>query len=845
MNQKTAYIFVIFGIIPFTVLAQDEPNHLAITSIDLAHYKIHIALDWEKKRLLGKVEITLSFTSSSNSIQLAANELLIHEIYAEDTHPFRFTLDKEKNIVEIYLNKTYQKGDSLKLNIRYETTQVNEPDPNNLGGSFGKGVRFFSPTTTNPIKRKQAWSQSEWQNHPYWLPGNLVLSDLVTTELIATVATPLTVISNGVLVGQTENSDQTRTFHYKTNRPHALYLTSFVVGEYERLVQNYQGMPLYTYCYPDEKEAAIATTVRLPEMMQFLTEKTGFQYPFSHYTQVMVQNYPFPSLTGQQAMSIISDNMIDDYGTHEDFQYLWDGVAFNALASQWFGNIITPKNVRDIWLTKAFAQYFEGLFTAHTHSDAEYQLWYNPWEASNIWNEIKTDSAPPIVPKEVEQEEEFTKSSAVKYRGAWILRMLQRELGDKVFSKAIHVFIHENAFKPVSTEDFLSVIKRVSTKDIEWFFNQWIYQVNYPIFKIEKEVDIDRHKIKLIFKQIQNFNNPISNTFFFRGTLDIEVDGAIKSVWIKPQETTTVTYRFSKMPRYINIDPNNIWLKEIQSPQNTEALLAQLKYSPLTVSRNAAFFELMNLYKANTVNKTFQKSLLDAVNEILQSKVYWRFRFNVLGQLQAVINAPFDRKTTSILTDLIEKEGSWVKAAALSNLGNTQDSTFAPLYLSSLNDLSDRVVNAAAVALGKTKVSYSFSTLTHLKTRPSWKNQSLMHVLNGLVALGDPKAESFALEALSDLHTPRWFLGNGWDFPFVAVQTLASLGKTEKAYAILSERLNQSLQEGSVEDVFYQVLLITTLGDPKAKEIFGPLKTRYHNNTNTLSAIEYFESQFK
>ncbi|HRR09840.1 MAG TPA: hypothetical protein PLO56_14215, partial [Rhodothermales bacterium] len=389
------------------------------------------------------------------------------------------------------------------------------------------------------------------------------------------------------------------------------------------------------------------------------------------------------------------------------------------------------------------------------------------------------------------------------------------------------------------------VIKRVSTKDIEWFFNQWIYQVNYPIFKIEKEVDIDRHKIKLIFKQIQNFNNPISNTFFFRGTLDIEVDGAIKSVWIKPQETTTVTYRFSKMPRYINIDPNNIWLKEIQSPQNTEALLAQLKYSPLTVSRNAAFFELMNLYKANTVNKTFQKSLLDAVNEILQSKVYWRFRFNVLGQLQAVINAPFDRKTTSILTDLIEKEGSWVKAAALSNLGNTQDSTFAPLYLSSLNDLSDRVVNAAAVALGKTKVSYSFSTLTHLKTRPSWKNQSLMHVLNGLVALGDPKAESFALEALSDLHTPRWFLGNGWDFPFVAVQTLASLGKTEKAYAILSERLNQSLQEGSVEDVFYQVLLITTLGDPKAKEIFGPLKTRYHNNTNTLSAIEYFESQFK
>ncbi|MBL7977684.1 MAG: M1 family metallopeptidase [Bacteroidetes Order II. Incertae sedis bacterium] len=845
MNQKIAYILFLFGILSFVVYAQDKPKHATTESIDLAHYKIHLALDWEKKRVLGKVEITLSFTTPSNSIQLAANQLLIHEIYAEDQQLSRFTLDKENNILQIDLNKTYQKGDSLKLNIRYETTQVNEPDPNNLGGSFGKGVRFFSPTTTNPIKRKQAWSQSEWQHHPYWLPGSLVLSDLATTELMVTVETPLTVIANGVLVGQTENSDQTRTFHYKTSHPHPLYLTSFVVGEYQRLVQHYQETPLYTYCYPDEKEAATATIVRLPEMMRFLMEKTGFQYPFSHYTQVVVQNYPFPSLTGQQAMSIISDNMIDDYGTHEDFQYLWDGVEFNALASQWFGNIIIPKNVRDIWLTKAFAQYFEGLFTAHIHKEAEYQLWYYPWEASNIWNEIKADNPSPIVPKEVEQEEAFTKSSAVKYRGAWILRMLQRELGDQVFFKAIQVFIKENAFKPVSTEDFVAVIQRVSPKDLKWFFDQWIYQAQYPIFKVTKEINIKRNEIKLIFKQIQKLNNQPLSTRFFRGILDIEIEGIKKSIWIKPQETTTIVYRFSQMPHYINIDPHQIWLKEVQYNQNTEALLTQLKYSPFTSSRNTAFFELVNIYKADPMNKTLQKRLLDAVHEVLQSKAYWRFRFNVLGQLQAVINAPFDPQTTRLLTDIIKKDRSWVKAAALSNLGNTQDSTFAPLYLSNLNDLSDRVVNAAAIALGKTKVSHSFLTLTHLKTRPSWKNQSLMHALNGLVALGDTKAESFALEALTDLHTPRWFLGNGWDFPLVAVQTLTTLGKTEKAYAMLSARLNQSLQEGSVDDIFYHVLLLTTLGNPKAKEIFAPLKARYHNNPNILSAIEQFEAQLK
>ena len=111
--------------------------------------------------------------------------------------------------------------------------------------------------------------------------------------------------------------------------------------------------------------------------------------------------------------------------------------------------------------------------------------------------------------------------------------------------------------------------------------------------------------------------------------------------------------------------------------------------------------------------------------------------------------------------------------------------------------------------------------------------------------LGKPDAEAIALAALQDIQSPRWFLGNGWDFPFVAVQTLSQLGKTEKAYALLNERFQLAMKENYREDIFYQVLLIVTLGNPKGLEIFEPLKKRFGGDANAMQAILAYEEQLK
>ena len=841
MPARSRFLLFISLCFVLPLSAQTAPD------IDILHTKIDLQFDWKKRQASGEATITLRLLTPARTISLAADELEVKSVQTADGQSLAFDYQPGSTQLAIQLGRAYAAEETLMVLISYNTLHHNDPDPNALGGSFGKGLRFFSPTAVNPVKRKQVWSQGELQNNACWFPCTRNISDLHTSEFIATVDAELTVISNGKLVETSDVSDGKRRFHYRADQPYPIYLTAFAAGVYTDLVQEVDGIPMHTFCYPDEKEAAMATTERLPAMQRFLTEKTGVKYPFASYAQVMVQDYPFPSLNSPQAFSLISDNMIDDYGTHRDFLYLWDGVEFNALAGQWFGNLLMPKNVEDIWLAKSFSQYFEGLFTAEQNGQAEYLLWYLPWETGSVWGDWAAGNRHPIVTRDYADAEIFVADSYAKYRGALVLRMLRKELGDAHFFAAIRHFLQTHAFQPVTTQDFQASIKAVSGTDLQWFFEQWMYKTGHPVFQISDDYNSKNQQYRLIIKQVQQPDTAAyyPQASFFQGEMEVEIDDRIEVVQIAPQETNEFTFSLPKRPKLVNTDVENTWICEKQVLKTWPEWLYQFEHSRDAQARNAAMLELVAVAKSETTTQTDKKQIYAAFRRVIQGNSYWRLRFNTIGQLRAIEPPPYSKATVKMLQLLVSQEKSWVKAAAITSLGMSNDTQFADLYITSLSDSSDRVVNAAAIALGKTKSPLAFNALVQLLQRPSWKNQSLMHALNGLAQLNDPRAEAIAVAAIADNRSPRWFLGNGWDYPYVAAQTLAALGKPERAFPIVRERIEKAMQENCVDDIFQQALLVATLADPRGQAVFDALKAKYQGQENIMTAINMLEEQFK
>lgn len=831
-------------------------HHVREHKFDIKNIDINLRFNWQLRQAYGETSILLSLTEASDSVMLDAAKLSIQNITLTNGKQLKFRYDGSEadNALRVLLDKQYPAGEELTLKINYHTNWINRSDPNSLWGSFGKGIRFLEPTSTDPIKRKQIWSMGDATGNRYWFPCYDAPDDVRSSSFTATVDKGFTAISNGRLLKTTDNADGTRTFSWKADVPYANHLTSFVVGEYVDVLQKYNDTELHNFGYEEEAAAVKASVERLPDMVKYFSEVSGVQYPYASYAQVFVQD--FAAWSGNHTMSVITENMVDDFRTHADYFYLWDLTEAEALAQQWFGNYTACKDWSEIWLNKSFAHYFNCLYNEHKNGRDEFLLYQLLYDQQTVYlNDWNGGYRHPVVTKNYDDIQSFTGDNYANTRGALVLHMLRKHLGDDVWWKAIKFYMQNSAGKLCTTADFQKSVEQASGENLDWFFDQWIYKMGHPVFEVSKQYDKVKHQLKLFIKQTQitDKNNAYPQTVFYRGKMDIEIDDSIYQVWIAPQADNIFTFASAQMPLLVQVDAGSTWIKEMTFDKSLDEYLYQLQHDNDITGRNMALTALSNLAADKSVAAADKARIFAAFRNVIQSSVYWRLRTNVLAQyrnlmLPAGITRPaiLDTATSEMLLSVIRHEKSWLRTSAITFLGNTGNPKYLDVYLNALNDESERVINAAANALGKTKSPKVFKALETLKDKPSWKNQSLISALNGFRELGNVKAYKIAFNALCDLHSPHWTLATPvWDYRLAAAETIASLGKSAAAFPFIFSAFNKALAEDDVHGIFYNIVIINMLADSRGQKAYELLKEKYKNDTDSMATVNQYEEQFK
>ncbi len=854
-------LFLVLSDVSFPQQAQEikklpPVNRTRPQKIDLKHIAIDLRFDWAKKQAYGTTVVTLSPFNQTDKITLDAGFLTVNSVTTQNGIPMKYKYDggdKNDNL-KITLDRVYAMGEEVVVKIDYRTNQVNQPDPNSLGGTNGKGIRFSEPTSNDPTKMREIWSMGEPESNRYWFPSYDSPNDFRTTEFTATVDKKLAVISNGRLVETKDNADGTRTFRWKADTPYANFLTSFVIGEFVDVKQNYQDIELHNYGYPHEQESVAASVERLPDMVQFFSEKIGVKYPYPSYSQVFVQD--IGGFTSNMNVSTITENMVDDYATHADFLYLWDLTEAEALAQQWFGNYLTSRDWSEVWLNKSFAHYFNCLYNEHKNGREEWLLWVHSFDQSTYLFDWNSGNRRPVITQNYENASSLISDNYSTIRGALVLNMLRKHLGEESWWKAIRHYVKSNANKAVTTEDFRKAVEETTGASMDWFFDQWLYKMGHPIFEVTRNYDETKKQLTLRVKQTQKIdpNNAYPQVEFFQGKVEIEIDGKIEQVQLEPKGENIYTFASPQPPKFVNFDYENTWIKEIKFVKSIADLLYQLQSSKDVLAKQTAMAELASFAKSENAPAEVKAIIVTELRNTVLGNGYWRLRLSAMSQLQGLLApawqtkpVPLDEATIAMLLTVIKNDKSWLRAGAIGFLGMTRDPKYADLYLNALDDQSFRVINSAAIALGKSKDAKAFDALAKLKDKPSMKSQTLISALLGLKELGDPRGFDIAFKALSDLNLPRWRLPNPpvWDYRVVAADTIATLGKSDKAYPLIFERFKKSMSESDINGIFYNVVLMTTLADPRGQEAFGMLKAKFKDDANVMQAVNQYETQFK
>jgi aminopeptidase N len=815
------------------------------------HVAADLRLDWQAQQAVGRATLQVVPTSTTDRVALDAHQLAVESVRLDGGKRLVFEHDgsEQDGSLKITLPRRMPAGQPFSLSIDYRTHWVNHSDPNAISGSGGKGLRFLQPTFTDPRRRRQVWVGGDPGSTRAWLPGIDAPAALRTSELAITVEPPLVAVASGTPQGVLHNADGTRTYRFRSERPEPPHRTVFAVGEYADVAQRHGALPLHNLGYPDEVAGTAASVAMLPEMLHFYESRLGRRFAHGLYRQVFVQDFAWG--TPGTALALQSENMVDDAGTHDDFKYLWHGLQAESLAQQWFGGELPICGWAHAWIERGLPRHLNHLWAEHLHGRDELQLWYlQADQAATVADHADIATRQAVVPRQPADHVAHVTGNAPYLRAAAVLHLLRHELGDAVWLRVIRHFLRTRAGKPSCTEHFRQSAEAVSGRRLGWFFEQWFYRAGHPVFEVQQHHDAAARQLQLRVTQTQA-------GLPFQGALDIAIDGQVHRVRLAARRDNVFTFAWPEPPRFVQVDHGGAWIKELRQPQSDAALLAQLQHTRDASTRQWAMTELVNRHGAADASAAHKDDLRAALRALIADKaLYWRVRFNAINQLSRLL-APtpdgtpvaLDAATEATLMAVIHSEGSWLRTAAIRLLGLSRQARHAPLYIRHLAhpaEPSDRVVNAAAIALGQSGSPLAYDALMTLPARPSWKNQSLISALAGLKALRDPRAFDLAMRAFEDKTSARWTLATPvWDHRYAAAQTLVALGRTHAAFDTVQERFGRALQDGHVNDLFDNLQLGIVLGDARVRSFIAPLKTHFAADARAMKAIAQAEKQIE
>ena len=151
----------------------------------------------------------------------------------------------------------------------------------------------------------------------------------------------------------------------------------------------------------------------------------------------------------------------------------------HELAHQWFGQAVGWKNYHEQWLSEGFAQYFAALFARERRGEEAFRDILRQFRR---WAIDDSDQGPVYLGYRLGhiKGESRVFRALVYNKGAAVLHMLRRLIGDEHFFRGLRKYYADNRFKKAGTDDLRKAMEAESGRNLERFFERWIYDSSIP-----------------------------------------------------------------------------------------------------------------------------------------------------------------------------------------------------------------------------------------------------------------------------------------------------------------------------------------------------------------------------
>ena len=508
-------------------------------NIDVKHYAFNLSLSDADNEITGTTQVTLSFKEAGmknfrldliNKTTARKDKGMVADAVSINKTAVNYTHENDELIISLPAPST--KNQTITFTIQYHGVPF---DGLRIGATKLGDRSFFN---------------ENWPNRGrHWLPIVDHPHDKATSEFIVKAPSHYKVVSNGLLLEESELGNNTRLTHWKQSVPVSSWLFVLGVADFAvKYVDEFKGKSIQTWVYAKNREAGFYDFDEpTKKVLEFYSNYVG---PYAYEKLANIQT---PSVNGGMETSsaiFYGEDLVT--GKRDERTR---NVVIHEIAHQWFGNAITETTWDDAWLSEGFATFFTLLFIENEYGKEEYTK--GIIKARKTVYDLSAKMPDFSIVSERTAEKEQVTSGITYQKGAWVLHMLRNFIGEKNFKKGIQNYYAKYFNANTNTDEFRTEMEKAAGKDLKLFFKQWLYQPINPTINASWTYNTSTKKLNVHLSQVQQFlyNVPVEIGYYKKGS----TTPTILTMNLKDKDQV-FSFPLAADPEKLELDPRNVLL---------------------------------------------------------------------------------------------------------------------------------------------------------------------------------------------------------------------------------------------------------------------------------------------
>ncbi|HEX4786560.1 MAG TPA: M1 family aminopeptidase [Candidatus Sulfotelmatobacter sp.] len=440
------------------------------------NYKLTFAPDLENAKFEGDETIAIRLLKPSSEITLNAVDIDFHEVTITSggtTQKARVTPEKEKEMVVLGVEKPLPAGPAT-VHINY-TGILNDEMRGLYLGKDDQG-------------RKYAASQFEATDARRAFPSFDEPEYKATFDIAAVADKGQVAISNQKIVSDTPGPGNKHTVRFATTAKMSSYLAALVVGNFEYVEGEADGIPIRVYATPGKKEMGTFALDVASNVLKYYDHYFGIKYPYGKLDLIGLSDFSAGAMENTGCITFREVVLlIDEKQGSIRMKKEIASVIAHEMAHQWFGDLVTMKWWDDIWLNEGFATWM---------SSKPIEAWKPEWnfnlddvsDAAATLNVDSLENTRPIhqaadTPAQI--QELF---DGIAYgKAAAVLRMLESYLGEETFRAGVNAYLRQHQYANATASDFWEAQAKTSKKPVDKIMPTWVNQAGAPVISVKAQ----------------------------------------------------------------------------------------------------------------------------------------------------------------------------------------------------------------------------------------------------------------------------------------------------------------------------------------------------------------------